>query len=604
MHLSRRALATAGISAALSATGVICILGWLDLRRTAAEVSTARSLVRDVAQRRDELETAEGRFLAMAQLRNAGASLRRAHQRLSHSPAISAAGLLPGLSAQRRGMLELVGDAEAATRIGGSFVGAFGSLAADASLHDGQMDLDALSRLEAQVHAAASSLAGLHRSDSQLWGTLRTARRSFNRQCASLSDHLATMDSVVSTAHSFLGADGERTYLIAIENNAEMRDQGIITSYAVVRFDHGRGTLDSTGHISDLRTDGQLPRTPLPAGTKAVFGSFGVDQLWQSVNAEADFSRTAQTITSMYQRSTGRAVDGIVGADVPALGSILKVIGPVAVPGLPQRISADNAAPLLLHDIYQGLAPAADQQPRREHLDALTRQVMDRLLHGRYGVVALSQQLATATSGNHVLLWSRFASEERTFELTGVAGTPAFASPDRTFHVAVENRTVTKLDYYIHPHLSFDIKLTPRGTALVRTTITVANDAPRGAAPSYQLGPDHPDGRPGEYIAWVLLWGPSGATQADSVIESGLQLSQNFLTVEPGQHLATTFDTIIPDAVRDGSVTFRLVPQPRWQAVDVHARLEATGWRVTGSDSWDGRLDRTQLVAWRVEPAS
>ena len=38
----------------------------------------------------------------------------------------------------------------------------------------------------------------------------------------------------------FLGADGPRTYLIAGENNAEMRDQGAVLSLALMQTDMAR----------------------------------------------------------------------------------------------------------------------------------------------------------------------------------------------------------------------------------------------------------------------------------------------------------------------------------------------------------------------------
>src|SRR5207302_7912113 len=98
------------------------------------------------------------------------------------------------------------------------------------------------------------------------------------------------------------------------------------------------------------------------------------------------------------------------------------------------------------------------------------------------------------------------------------------------------------------------IRLTDAGTAIVQSTIVVENTAPVGAPPSQQLGPgDSSTSHPGDYIAWVLLWGPAGSTQDSSVEESGLQLGQTILFVPAGKtQAAAVVDTVIPKAVKNG----------------------------------------------------
>jgi len=88
---------------------------------------------------------------------------------------------------------------------------------------------------------------------------------------------------------------------------------------------------------------------------------------------------------------------------------------------------------------------------------------------------------------------------------------------DRTFHVAVENRIATKLDYYVKPSVKQDIRLTKEGALVVHTTVVVDNQAPVGqTTPSYQLGPDQFTKKPGDYLAWVLLWGPAQSRGASA----------------------------------------------------------------------------------------
>jgi hypothetical protein len=192
---------------------------------------------------------------------------------------------------------------------------------------------------------------------------------------------------------------------------------------------------------------------------------------------------------------------------------------------------------------------------------------------------------------------------EATFVRTGLGGVPAAHDADRTFHVAVENRNATKLDYYVGVSVRQRVLLTKLGTAIIRTTVTVDDRAPRGAKPSYMLGPDgYATTHPGEYWAWVLLWGPADSTQFGSVDTSGLRLTPATLdTILAGEQRQVSFDTIIPNAVRHGELLLRYVPQPRLEAAHLDVQLDAPGWEVGGpSRSWSGTWDRIVTLRWRI----
>jgi hypothetical protein len=135
---------------------------------------------------------------------------------------------------------------------------------------------------------------------------------------------------------------------------------------------------------------------------------------------------------------------------------------------------------------------------------------------------------------------------------------------------------------------------------VVRTTVEVVNQAPAGAAPSYQLGPDLMTTNPGDYRAWVILWGPAGATQASSTPESGLTLSQRVVPVGAGGRVEVTFETEIPGAVRDGRLKLRLVPQSRLEPMPIDVVLDAPGWSVEGPTRYQGDWDHVVTFDWRV----
>ncbi|HEX8771821.1 MAG TPA: hypothetical protein VF711_13730, partial [Acidimicrobiales bacterium] len=239
---------------------------------------------------------------------------------------------------------------------------------------------------------------------------------------------------------------------------------------------------------------------------------------------------------------------------------------------------------------------------RREHLDEVVGAVFDRLANEKPDLVRLGTAFATAASGGHLRLWSTTADEEQTFVRTGFGGGPGAVDADRTFHVAIENRTATKLDYYVQPSVRQEVRFSGRNDVVVRTTVTIDNRAPKGAAPSYQLGPDEFSASPGDYTAWVLLWGPAGAVQPASAPEAGLTLTEAIVSVGAGERREAVFDTLIHDAVRNGQLNLRLVPQPRLRAMDLTVTLDPRGRQVEGPTTWRGRWAQTHTMRWGVRP--
>jgi hypothetical protein len=207
--------------------------------------------------------------------------------------------------------------------------------------------------------------------------------------------------------------------------------------------------------------------------------------------------------------------------------------------------------------------------------------------------------MARAAAGRHLLVWSADARESEAFAKAGITGElRGPAAEPLTFHVAVQDATGTKVDYFVRPSISVDVRVTPGGTALVRTTVSIANGAPMGAAPSYALGPNNAStSRPGQYVTRVYLWSPLEATQDAGVEESGLRLLQQPIVVEPGATGIVTFDTIIPDAVRDGALRLRFVPQPRHVAVPLVATVWA-GDRRHPQQKTD--LSESRTIVWKI----
>jgi hypothetical protein len=298
----------------------------------------------------------------------------------------------------------------------------------------------------------------------------------------------------------------------------------------------------------------------------------------------------------MFASATGTHVDGVIGIDVEGLQALLGLTGPVSVPGIPEPITSNNAAYVLLDQLYAELPPGSSQGPRREELAAVASAAFNQLQVNRVDVVALARTLGTEVAGRHLQLWDENPQNERTISEVGASGDIDTESPTRTFHIAVENATATKLDYFVDVAISDTVVITPTGNADVYSTVRLSNHAPAGQAPSYQLGPDGINSHvPGEYIGRVLLWGPRGSIQSGSVHESGLSLAPEIdLVVMPGKSVTAEFKTTIPHAIQRDTLRLDFVPQPRLNPESLKVHVVAGDTQSTIQRA----LTKTTTLSW------
>jgi hypothetical protein len=212
----------------------------------------------------------------------------------------------------------------------------------------------------------------------------------------------------------------------------------------------------------------------------------------------------------------------------------------------------------------------------------------------------LARTMATVVAGRHLQLWDENPQFERTIAAMGASGDIDTVRPTRTFHVAVENVTKTKLDYFVDVAISDTVSISPTGSAEVDTSVRLTNDAPAGRPPSYQLGPDGVNSHvAGDYVGRVLLWGPRGSVEQGSVDESGLSLAQPLeVPLMPGQSATAHFETTIPNAIVDGKLQLVFVPQPRLTPDSLSVHVISNGLQNGSPSMVRTTLTKTTTLSW------
>jgi type II secretory pathway pseudopilin PulG len=565
-----------GVLAVLSILAGLAAYSALNARSHASRALTEFQYVqRNLAS----ASTTRGRANLEAHLETALSESQEASSSLTSTVVLGAVQWIPYFGDEIKGAQKLFTDASTAAQSGLNILHALDRFqTSDAS---GDISSVGLTALQREVALATSKITSLDRPVGSLFGPVGRERAMFNGKVARAVSELKNVSNGLSVGREILGIGGSSTILVLPENNAEMRDQGTILSYSLVRTRGASFTVLRSGSVADINLNSPL-NVPASPGTRAFFYGWGANEIFQSVNGTADFSWTGATAAAMFKKATGITVNAVIALDVPAMAALVGVTGPLTIPGIPEQLTSSNFSTVVLHDLYAQY-PVGTQVARNTELNAIATELLQRLRSARHDQVSYLRALAGQIPGRHLLLWSADPSVERAIVQLGASGKVDMVLPKRTFHVAVESAVAAKLDYYVSVHESFNVTVLAGGDAWVATTVTVHNNAPAGQAPSYQLGPDNINSHvPGEYVSNICLWSPAGSKVIGGKSESGLVLN-GFSTDVFAQHSTSTpFSTYLPLAVVGGKFVLHLVPQPTLNPATVSVSVHGAGWAVSG----------------------
>ena len=594
----KRLLLIGGLVVFVVVVGLLGLSAYHSALRAKTSLEAARAVISSDLSNKQAFESSAGRAKLASDIRTVEADADTASAILQGSIGMRVFRYVPFLNDQPNGIVNLVDDVRTTAVTGATLLQRVNTLVDQSS--GTTVSLSALQSLQISVANATTTMSSLNRPAAGLIGPIGTARRDLDQQIAKITNDLDRGNRTLSYALPFLGANGARTYLIAGENNAEMRDQGDVLSLALMHAQNGTFNVDIVGSVDDIEPS-RAVNVPMPAGTEAVFGAYQPTSLWQSVNASADFPLSGAIMQAMFAQVDGVHVDGVIALDVPALESLLALTGPVSVPEIAGPISAQNVATVILHDQYSDYLPGSAQAQRKDNIAAVAQATVERMKSEHIDLAALGSALASDVEGRHLMVWDEVPHNESILAAMGASGSLDSTAPTRTFHLAVENSTATKLDYYVQPSVKVQVDVTSNGDALVNTTVTVANTTPSGLGPTFQTGPDGINSfTPGQYVGRVVLWAPRGSITPQSTPESGLRLSQTQTNVLPQQSQTISFATIIPHAVVNGHLMLRFVPQPRLNPMGFQLEFSAPGWHMTETPTVSPDLATTTEYTWSL----
>lgn len=140
---------------------------------------------------------------------------------------------------------------------------------------------------------------------------------------------------VIERLPEIAGGRGERKkYLVLFQNNNELRPTGgFLTAYSIIYIENGKVTPEKSDDIYELDKK-FTERIAIPEALGRYLTTERYFNL-RDMNISPDFKESMETFYENYQSVRGEPqdIDGIIAVDTDLLTGLVKIVGPVEVPG-------------------------------------------------------------------------------------------------------------------------------------------------------------------------------------------------------------------------------------------------------------------------------
>ncbi|WP_203336205.1 DUF4012 domain-containing protein [Nocardioides limicola] len=439
---------------------------------------------------------------------------------------------------------------------------------------DGRVDLAPFHQAAPHMRSVADRVSEVHAdlaakvNARRVMPLLRPGVLEASTQVARLQHETDFAAGVLEITPAMLGAEGRRTYLVAFQNNAEFRSTGGIPgAFAVIDINKGAFKMREQGAGQHFGGGLDEPVLPQTEEEDALFGD-KLGRFVQNVNLTPDWSRSAELLAAMWDRSAGRPVDGIFSVDPVALAHVLRGTGAVALPD-GKVATAETAVPVLLNETYLDYNTQLEQDL---FFEESARRIFEDLTQGVGDAGEALRGLYQGAREGRGYVWLADADEQARILPNMVAGSFASGDPNRPeVGVYLIDNTGTKLDYYLTSRTDVT-RISCRGGGQqlqVQTHISSAVPADQvHLFPALLLGAPVPNAPEGSVLLSINAYGPPGSTISDPLLDGdrgapaeleheGRPVVARTLIVEPGQQVTLGWTMDVPQT---GAPRLRTTP--------------------------------------------
>lgn len=322
-----------------------------------------------------------------------------------------------------------------------------------------------------------------------------TGVTELNQKIDELQTRLVAAQQVSPIMSELFAQQEKKNYLLILQDNQELRPTGgFFQTMALITVD--RGILIDKQVFSSYQIDSMLSgETTAPPEVEQYLGE---KQLYiRDANWDPDFEKSAQTIGWLFQRATGKQVDGVIGLNLFVLQGFLEVVGPLDIPEYNEVLTSKN---LMERAEFHSELQLVDASKQTDYLSLVFQKTLDSLIILPHEKVSpLLESVEKNLSAHQLLVGFSQPSLNSSFESMGWTG--KILSPqcptqfsgstcvaDSMFQVEA-NVGVNKANYDLKRTISETIHLTENGVQHQRKIVfknnAKTNAWPQGAYKTY-----------------------------------------------------------------------------------------------------------------------
>lgn len=289
-----------------------------------------------------------------------------------------------------------------------------------------------------------------------------------------------------------------RTYLVLLQNSTELRPGGgFLGQYAIVKIKNGQveNLFIEDANLLDQRINADV-QPPYP------FQRMMQIKRWKfrDSNFSPDFPTNVEKAKYFYRLGGGReSFDGAVAVNSQVLNDVLKITGPITVPGFPGEYNSDNAIAKLESQVEKDFeAQGINVQDRKLILKKMAPIIVQRLM--TLGNISKIASFAHEEMSNkNVMLYFENKDMQKFVEDVHWDGRVSQDWGGDYLMVVDANMGALKSDEYIKRDITYDVDLT-QPKPIANVTVHYTHTATQG---NWHVS---------DYHSYLRLYVPKGST--------------------------------------------------------------------------------------------
>lgn len=468
-------------------------------------------------------------------------------------------------------------------------------------MQGGSFDVPTLEKVSEHAREAMDRLASAQAELDQvaddrlvIGDRLGAARDEARDQVAPLAERAERFGPLLDVLPDVVGANGPRTYILAVLNPAELLySGGTPQTFTQMTYDEGKLRWEDT--IGPPTAPWLTEETDWPATADNPFHR--EPALPIAAATAPDWSVAGAELVSAWQAGDGEDIDGIIALDVVAFAELLELTGPV------ELIHAGEVSSDTVVDVISGSYDDQLIEKQRHWTNWSLAKNFGFFLLGA-DAQAVGQRMGNAAKGRHFAIHFTDPEEQEAFDALDVTGRLGEAGRDY-LGVFTQNTGGTRSDYWQRRSVTSDVKVRDDGSARVSLEVKIHNDSP----PYLQPGSDPGSG---VFTRWnklnVLTMLPNGARLRGGSIDGsplegdegsfrGRTFHEEPIEFEPQASHTLTLEYDVPAAAirgTDGELRYGLSLDPQGlvipQTTSVRVRFPQgysvdalpEGWQAAG----------------------